>query len=280
MKPLVIYHGDCPDGYCAAWVISLSPGYQDAEFLAARYGDHPPNVAGRDVTIIDFSYSKSEIEELHRQANSMKLLDHHRTAQEQLGGLSYCLLDNDRSGAMLAYDEIYKPTVKSPSKNVFEICRYIQDHDLWFHQLPETKAVCAYLHALPRDDPKFFATWTAVSERGLDNNIKNAGEALLLQREQYIASQITNVEMGVIGDNLFEVICAPRLWISYLLTSIIEQCASGRSAGWYRDGDGLYHYSLRGSKGYPVRQIAEVYGGGGHEMAAGFISEKLVHTHV
>lgn len=46
MKPIVIYHGNCADGFGAAWVFSRS-GYSDAEFHPGVYQNAPPDVTGR-----------------------------------------------------------------------------------------------------------------------------------------------------------------------------------------------------------------------------------------
>lgn len=35
-KPLVIYHGGCWDGFCAAWLFRKA--FPDAEFFPAQYG--------------------------------------------------------------------------------------------------------------------------------------------------------------------------------------------------------------------------------------------------
>ncbi len=50
---LVIYHGGCPDGFTAAWVVHKV--YPEAEFYPGVYGQAPPDVAGRDVILVDFS---------------------------------------------------------------------------------------------------------------------------------------------------------------------------------------------------------------------------------
>ena len=47
MDPLVIYHANCWDGFCAAWVCRR--GLVRIEAKAAYYGEKPPDVTGRDV---------------------------------------------------------------------------------------------------------------------------------------------------------------------------------------------------------------------------------------
>jgi hypothetical protein len=83
-KPLVIYHGNCPDGFCAAWVTARALG--DVELFAGKYGDAPPLelAAGRPVYVVDFSYPRVELERLCEKAMEEVLLDHHRTAANDL----------------------------------------------------------------------------------------------------------------------------------------------------------------------------------------------------
>ena len=130
MKKLCIYHGNCADGFGAAWAVRHALG-DDVEFHAGHYGHVPQDVTDRDVILVDFSYKLDVLHELSFKAKSILILDHHKSAQEDLCGLEnvkeklgyygffnelgpYCysqnkplvgaLFDMDRSGAMLAWD--------------------------------------------------------------------------------------------------------------------------------------------------------------------------------
>ena len=41
--PVVVYHANCCDGFCAAWLFHKV--FPEAEFHAAQYGTEPPEVA-------------------------------------------------------------------------------------------------------------------------------------------------------------------------------------------------------------------------------------------
>lgn len=107
MKPLCIYHGNCADGFGAAWVFSR---YADREFdfHPGVYQDAPPDVEGRDVYLVDFSYKREVVESMMRKCRSVTLIDHHKTALEDLAPLfedmdcTCCRVEN--SGAMLAWE--------------------------------------------------------------------------------------------------------------------------------------------------------------------------------
>ncbi len=80
----IIYHGaSCRDGFCAAWL--AREAFTNAEFVPAVHGDPPPNVAGRQVLIVDFSYSAIDLFSLHNDCiGPLVVLDHHWTAKRTL----------------------------------------------------------------------------------------------------------------------------------------------------------------------------------------------------
>ena len=48
---LCIYHGNCADGFGAAWAVRKR--FPQAEFYAGTYQDAPPDVTGRDVVLVE-----------------------------------------------------------------------------------------------------------------------------------------------------------------------------------------------------------------------------------
>ena len=79
-KPLCIYHGNCADGFGAAWVVRrYFKG--ECDFYAGQYGAEPPDVTGRDVIMVDFSYKRPVIDAMAVKAQTILILDHHKTAQ-------------------------------------------------------------------------------------------------------------------------------------------------------------------------------------------------------
>ena len=46
--PLVIYHANCWDGFCAAWIARKALG--EIEAYPGYYGQSPPDVTGRSTT--------------------------------------------------------------------------------------------------------------------------------------------------------------------------------------------------------------------------------------
>ncbi|MBZ0252826.1 MAG: hypothetical protein K8I02_05750, partial [Candidatus Methylomirabilis sp.] len=170
-KKLVIYHAQCADGFGAAWAAWKVLG-DDAEYVAAKYGDPPPEVAGRDVSIVDFSYPRATLLEMKKAAASLEVLDHHKTAEEDLRGLPFAKFDLAKSGAMLAWER-WHPEEPPP-----DLIRYIQDKDLWTWKLPESEEVAVALASYPYD----FAAW----DRLTAERLRDEGGAILRFQNQLV----------------------------------------------------------------------------------------------
>src|SRR5688572_2371816 len=79
-KPDVcVYHGDCDDGFGAAWAIWLR--WPDIEFVPGKYGEPLPDMTGKHVLFVDFSAKRPEIEAMAKVAKSIVIIDHHKTAE-------------------------------------------------------------------------------------------------------------------------------------------------------------------------------------------------------
>lgn len=81
-KILCIYHGNCADGFTAAWAVWKR--FPDAEFHAGVYGQEPPDTAGKRVILVDFCYPPEVLKKMAKRAKSMVILDHHKSAIEQI----------------------------------------------------------------------------------------------------------------------------------------------------------------------------------------------------
>ena len=179
---LVIYHGACRDGFTAAWVARQR--YPRADFRAGYFGKGPPRVIGRHVLIADFSYSRPVLDEMASQAESILLLDHHKTAEAALGDLPYTRFDMDRSGAGITWDYLF------PEEPRPWIVNYVEDRDLWRFALPGSKAVNAYLSVLTFA----FDAWDGAQKLGLEK-ARTLGEVVVAKIDQYVSEVRRNARM-------------------------------------------------------------------------------------
>jgi len=86
---ICIYHGNCADGFTAAWAVWKRFG-DSVEYIPGVYGESPPDVTGKNVVIVDFSYKRPVLLEMTKTARTVLVLDHHKTAEADLaqGGVS------------------------------------------------------------------------------------------------------------------------------------------------------------------------------------------------
>lgn len=259
MQTLVIYHGNCPDGFGAA--LAASHYRPDAEFVEGIYGKEPPPVAGRDVLIVDFSYPRAVLERMHSEALSLRVFDHHKTAQADLAGLPYAEFDMSRSGASLTWRALV-------NNDVPELLRYVEDRDLWRFELPNSHAVSLALWAQPRT----FEAWN----RYLHDvkPLTEAGVAMQQYQAMLIEQMLRNVTMRQIGGETVPVVNA-SVCFSEVGDALCKKFPDAPFAAYYFDrGDGIRQWGARSRGGFDVSAVAKMLGGGGHAAAAGW-TEKL-----
>jgi len=257
--PLCIYHGTCFDGFGAAWVVRRA--YRgDVDFHPGVYGEPPPDVTGRHVVLVDFSYKRPVLESLAAQAASLLVLDHHKTAAADLEGFPNAEFDMERSGAGIAWDHFF-PDERRPA-----LIDYIEDRDLWRFALPDSRLIHAGLSSYPFD----FAVWDvfmASYTRARDL----AAEGAVVERKHWqdIAALLPVVRRRmVIGGVDVPVANMPITMTSDAGHTLAED---EPFAACYWDTPQGRVFSLRSRDGgADVSKIAAQYGGGGHEHAAGF----------
>jgi oligoribonuclease NrnB/cAMP/cGMP phosphodiesterase (DHH superfamily) len=268
---LVIYHNNCLDGFAAAWVTKQHLVNQNPEFFAATHGDPPPDVTGKDVYIVDFCYPRTVLLEMADRAKSILILDHHKSAQADLVGLTHpkimSVFNMEKSGAGLAWDFFFT-TYKRP-----KIIDHIEDRDLWTFKHPKTKAINAALFSYPYDFSVFTHLATVNPE-----TLYTEGQSILRKQDKDIRELIaTAVTVGRIGGYIVPVINAPYMWGSdaaHLLCdreiAIAKEQFKPLFAAYYWDSATHRNFGLRSVGEFDVSQVASLYKGGGHLNAAGF----------
>ncbi|HMZ57121.1 MAG TPA: phosphohydrolase [Accumulibacter sp.] len=254
-----IYHGNCADGFGAAWVVRKAIG--EIEFHPGTYGQPPPDVTGKDVVMVDFSYKRAVLLEMAAKANSILLLDHHKTAAEELFDLPENVMvnfDMSRSGAMLAWDYFF------PGQEPPPLLLHIEDRDLWRFELPYTRQIQANVFSYPYD----FVVWDRLMATPPESLV---AEGLAIERKHFKDIEellrVTTREM-VIGGHIVPVANLPYT----LVSDAAHELAKGRPfAGCYWDTPGGRVFGLRSTdEGVDVSAVAKQYGGGGHRNSSGF----------
>lgn len=282
MKPLVIYHGQCKDGFCSAWVFHRKHG-DNVEFHEGFYGQPPPDVTDREVTLVDFCYPRDVMQAIASRCAALTVLDHHKTAAAAMAGFGQWLrehhpalevqvtFDMDRSGARLAWDYCFPTTTDAPW-----LVDYVQDRDLWRHALPDSKAINAYISTMEFSFDLWDETYDLfphVKGMGPARLPAELGRAILSKTEQYVREVSKNAMRIQAGAWNVPIVNAPQVDVSELQHALCE--GEPFSIAWWQRADGMYQYSLRSREGSTdVSLFAKAMGGGGHKHAAGFVAPK------
>ncbi|MDX2507331.1 MAG: phosphoesterase [Gammaproteobacteria bacterium] len=270
---IIIYHGNCPDGFAAALAAQLFfqqyENYKSCKdkllFYKGKHGNPPPDCQGKEVYILDFSYKREEMKQLCRQAIKVTLIDHHISAFKELTGLEQecdnlvMNFDMTQSGAVLSWKFFHDSAVPK----LFE---HVQDNDLWHFELNQTRTVIMAIMSYPMQ----FKLWTSWlnDEQSLDR-LHSEGTILQRQTDREIKRYTLAASMGKIAGYTVPVVNAP----SRIGSELLHQLSDGHPfAAAYEDKPDRRVWQLRsgGDKAIDVSEIAQKFGGGGHKNASGF----------
>lgn len=281
-RPLCIYHGNCADGFAAAWAVRRA--LPEAEFVAGVYQTDPPDTAGRHVILVDFSYKRPVLVEMAKRAQSVLILDHHKSAAEDLAGFEavgrdwqdHCIRANqvfvETGGTLIAARFDMQHSGAALAWNFFNyhdsrprLIDHIEDRDLWRFSLPYTREILAGLFSYPYD----FDLWDELMRPcGLDD-LRRDGVAIERKHFKDIDElcRVGTLRMVIGGHDV------PVANLPYTMSSDAGHKLTKNEpfAACYWDSVEGRNFSLRSTdQGLDVSEIAKKYGGGGHRNAAGF----------
>jgi oligoribonuclease NrnB/cAMP/cGMP phosphodiesterase (DHH superfamily) len=263
-KKIVIYHGYCSDGLAAAWAFHhVMP---EAIFHPAIHdGALPPNVENAEVYVLDYAYDRKIMLDIKARAKSLVVLDHHKSAMEQLGDLDFCMFDMNRSGAGMAWDYLF------PERHW--LINYTEDCDLWNWALPNSREINSAVKSYPITFKTLYdfknKNLNRIWNRGKWKALINEGAAIRRAELNMVNSIIKKAREVEIQGHKVLMVNSP-----VLQSDIANVLATSRPFGiaWFENKTDERIYSLRSCNGgIDVSKIAEKYpGGGGHARAAGF----------
>lgn len=275
---LIIHHGHCPDGWCAAYIAQKR--YPGAKLVALDHGLDEywltafiSGCSNLNVLMVDYSLRTRELnDQLNSVAKSFRILDHHKTAQAVLEGAPYAVFDMTRSGAGLAWDYLFgKDSLAVPS--AFDPCgtglprpwyvNYVEDRDLWNWKLPNSRAVCAYLGTYELTTE----AWDELAQI-VPRDVLTLGNGALAHIDHYVREAIRQAQPGILQGYKTAVLNIPYLNCSEAGNALAK--THEVSLTWFERADGFIQFSLRSIGDIDVSTIAKVFNGGGHKNAAGF----------
>lgn len=262
---VVIYHRGCVDGFASAWAAWKKFGDGDTDYIAALHGEPPPlEVIGRDVFIVDFSYPAHVIGQIVMKAKSVRVFDHHKSAEAEIGGLPFVVFDMNRSGAGITWDELNG----YPRSWVID---YVEDRDLWRFNLALSKEANAWISCVPKN----FDAWNRLEREG-SLTAAERGTSVIACINQYVEDVSETVRWIDFEGHCVPIVNASFPMISELVGKLAESAPF--AIGWHQGSSGEFRYSLRsrGVDSIDVSKIAVKYGGGGHPHSAGFTLDHIL----
>jgi len=271
-KTVLLYHAGCPDGFGAAW--SFWRKYGDTiQYIPVSHGTEPPNVEGCDVFMADFCYKRPVMLQMKEDANSLVVLDHHKSSQEECGDLEFCSFDMNHSGAFLAWDYLFS------GDSVPLLIRYVEDRDLWKWNLDSTEEILSAVDSFERtfENWDMLHSYLDAEDSARWKRVKTMGEGILQYKKNLIKSLMRNAyQANIMGKTV------PIINIPFFQSEIAAELAltADYAAAYYFDGE-AYKFSLRSKEGGDdVSLIAAKFGGGGHKNASGFLIKSLSQLNV
>lgn len=261
---ICIYHGNCADGFGAAWALHTALEH-NVEYVEGHYGQEPPDVTGKVVYMVDFSYKRDVLLEMAKQARNITIIDHHDTAEKELVDLPdnvTCVFDQSKSGAVLTWEYFHS------SWTVPYLLLLVQDRDLWKWELPETAEVSAALFS----HEWTFEAWDSFQAEW--STLRNEGAALLRKQKKDVAALVEDHNIidvfGLVDDCAVPAVNCPWMFANDVGHALCEKFPDAPLSVTYMMLNNKVKFSLRSNNKIHCGEIAKRFGGGGHPNAAGF----------
>lgn len=292
---IVIYHDNCADGFAAAWACRKRWGDACA-YVPANYGHPPPDVAGKQILIVDFSYKKAVLEEIAAAAAGVVVLDHHKTAEADLNCFSTWLytggevsglpldtveswlarlgwanaprivadFDMNRSGARMAWDFCHES--EAPL-----LIRLVEDRDLWLFKLQDTRPFALWLRSEPMTFERFDLIDRELALPGQRSTILTEARAMQRFYDTKVDEIASFASRRRIGEHDAIAVSCPPMFASDVGNALLDKHADAPFAATWFDAPRVRMWSLRSRDDrVDVSAVAARFGGGGHRNAAGF----------
>jgi uncharacterized protein len=262
----LFYHARCPDGFGSAYAFWRKFGDTINYHALGHHKRSELNLneyKGQRVFMADISLERARMLELNDVAEELVVLDHHKSAMEDLEGLDFCHFDMKRSGAVMSWDYLF-------NRPAPRLLRFVQDRDLWNWELENSDDVLLYADSVGYDFEKWKDLELEFEKPERFETVLAKGAAIKQYRDGVVRNMLEYTHtLNIRG---YEI---PAINTPFFRSEIVGQLAAPSNvpfaAGYNFDGE-MYGFSLRSTdEGVDVAKIAESFpGGGGHRNASGF----------
>lgn len=288
----VIYHRKCLDGFTGLFLLYKT---KLIDRNATIYADVPssnvvpPNIKNKNVIIIDVAYKYEIVHEIVSQAESVLFIDHHETIHDDvqkiknnktIGSKLEIVYDINKSGATLVWDYFYNTP---PPLFV----RYIEDNDIGKWKLDYVHEFIIALQVLYKLDANIdnFKNWDKLFLKEQIQKLIIRGRIYLELTNKQVKDNAPRVSIEAFPSVQFydkyseyfkkpaqykvAVYCGtPCSSAADLSKKVFEEYECDFFISWvYLFEKKEYVLTFR-SKTVDVGNIAKIFGGGGHKLAA------------
>ena len=296
MKFTIFAHSHCTDGLVAASIMKYSLQMQhnvEPEVIFVSYGKEKEAIdkanidSETTVYCVDFAFNKETTLELCKLAEKVTVLDHHKTAHENLHDLKthynfYFIYDVEKSGASIVRDYCNKHLglyshIKLNQKEILnKVVNMVEDRDLWLFRLPMTKEFAEYVFAYMQ--PNDINRMTEILFKYKFDNLKEIcqmGETIMHYKNNIIEKKldsyiptyfhVDNTKLLIINETQPDLVS--QLGNELCKKYNVPVCIYNISGS--NDGAISVSLSFRSMDHLePVDSIARLFSGGGHANAA------------
>lgn len=283
MKDIVVlYHASCSDGFGSAYAAWKRLG-DEAEYIPVQYGQDPPlkEPYPQRLYILDFSYPRPVLSTLRDYISHVTVLDHHKTAREELEDLGKpanprhvdVALEKESRGLFVAFNEEESGATLSwayffPMTRVPDLLRYVRDRDLWLWEQIKSREINAAI----RSYPYVFTAWSELRSRIEEEfgAIVEQGAAILRVEQKIVESICKNAWFSEIAEYRVPTVNTCNYQSEVGEALCFRNAEAPFSASYMDISPTERVFSLRSRGDFDVSTIAKKMGGGGHKNAAGF----------
>jgi hypothetical protein len=298
----IIYHRGCIDGFTGFFISFLSGDLTKDVYIHPDVPSAtkvPPKIKNKNVLIVDVAYNKILLEKIIKEVKSLVFIDHHKSIKEDVEEL-YKKYNNNNSnnnsnnsknikiiydskmcGATLAWNFFNK------RKKIPLFLKYIQDQDTGTWEYPETEpfifGLKTYYHLNP--EYKSLNKWFKLLDENIVQDIIHKGKIIQKYNQhltgvnvrkhsllKFPSQKIYNMKpklFNTIGQYNVAVFCGLNCpTVTDLANKAFQRIDCDFTLMWtYNIKKKEYVISMR-SKNVDVSEIAKLFNGGGHKLAA------------
>jgi len=259
---VVIYHGNCPDGFSAAWVAHKKFGDQAFYYGLNHHAEVPVWLKDKEVYFVDFCFDEDDVmNKIIAENKKVVVIDHHISRKDATFKAAEFIFDINHCGSVLAWNYFF------PSEKMPKLLDYVEDQDIWVWKNENAKEILSILGLRPYTFKDWDEMALLVENEESRKAIIHDGNIISLYQ-----GKIIEYACKVADEAEFEGHKALVVNSQFLNSEIGHALAKNGvpiAIVWSQEGKRIF-VSLRGDGTINLAELAAKYKGGGHHNASGF----------